>query len=380
MPSQSGAMLQQSGRLGAPFGSAQVLQAFAQGEFRKISEQSEQLVEAALAARDDSRLSPERRDLVDSTLWRVALVALGEGTQESLATMITTNWRYREADNAPWIRDVRGSIGYARALDSVVRLLSPTIALPERHRSEPVAQLRTTDQLRAYQLLGAEPDEGKAMTISVLLLRYMQKSFRNFAATLDKPSDNADGSGHWKLADPVPEVFTLGVITEAMANARPVRLADIPDTPAGRRLILGIVPEMYPVLRGAFQAARDQQLVQMAGDAQALASDAWPLELSPKAFRINLGHDREKWLTVLIETADRYGKLEEIVLDALKRWNLFKGFITLQNMTMALEQRLQSMTMVSRPQWKGKERRLQRRATEPTQQINAAAKNKTQYL
>ncbi|MBC7686259.1 MAG: hypothetical protein H7176_13675 [Bdellovibrionales bacterium] len=58
-------------------------------------------------------------------------------------------------------------------------------------------------------------------------------------------------------------------------------------------------------------------------------------------FAANLAKDREKWVMVLIETADRYGKLKGIVLDSLWFWDLFKGNSALHTMIVELEKRLQ---------------------------------------
>ncbi|MBC7685805.1 MAG: ATP-binding protein, partial [Bdellovibrionales bacterium] len=298
----------QSGQPGSPIGSFALLEAFAKGEFKWIDSVSEQVVDSTLAARHDSRLAPEQRDLVDSALWRVALVSLGRGKPEALAQMISAHPLYRSADSEPWIRGVRHSICYSRALDAVVRLLSASLALPQRRPGQPAGQIRTTDQLRAYQLLGPEAGATE-VDISCHLLRYMQKSFRRFASGQAAPLGLSYDREKWMLPESLNAPLTLGEIAQVVSGSGPIRLAGKPGTSLSRKLILGIVPEVYPVIRSALHAASDARLIEMAATAQLLTGASWPLELGERMFAANLAKDREKWVMVLIETADRYGKL-----------------------------------------------------------------------
>ena len=332
--------LRPSGQPGSPIGSFELLEAFAKGEFKWIDSVSEQVVDDTLAARRDSRLAPEQRDLVDSAIWRVALVSLGAGNPKALAEKIFVHPLYRSADSEPWIRGVRHSICYSRALDAVVRLLSPSLVLPERRPGQPAGQIRTTDQLRAYQLLGPEAGATE-VDVSCHLLRYMQKSFRHFASGQLAPPGLSHNKEKWMLPESLTTPLTLGDIAQVVSGSGPIRLAAKPGTALGRKLILGIVPEVYPVIRSALHAASDARLIEMAATAQLLTGASWPFELGEHMFAAHLAKDREKWVMVLIETADRYGKLEGIVLDSLKFWDIFKGNSALHTMIVELEKRLQ---------------------------------------
>ncbi|NHZ64084.1 ATP-binding protein [Massilia genomosp. 1] len=337
----AGSSTHQSNVTGSRVGRFQVLQAFIQGDFDLIGSVSEEVVETALASRNDHRLSGEQRDLVDSPLWFVALAAIRNGDAKKLARYICAHPLYLHADSEPWIRDVRHSIAYSRALDTVVRLLSATIALPERPPADIPGLIRTTDELRAYQLLGYEIGGSGSVAISTYLLRYMQKSFRRFASGGDGPSGFSFDHDTWALPESPDAPLTLGDIAQGVSGAGSMRLASKPATALGRKLALGIIPELYPAIRGALHQADDRRLAQMAARAQLLTGPSWPVELGEKEFAANLAHDREKWTMVLIETADRYGKLEGIVLDSLRLWDMFRGNSQLQTIVIQLERRLQ---------------------------------------
>jgi hypothetical protein len=335
-----------------PINSFAVLKAFTEGDFGWLASVSKDVVQMTFRDQRGESRNREERDLVNSAIWQTALASMAAGTGCDLADFIQSQRHYKNADQVAfdkWIPNVRNSISYWRAIDTVVKFLNPAAKLPDRRSASAGnenmnSQIRTTDQLRAFQMLGpGEKDAGKKVSISMQLIRCMDCELLRFAADGHEPDPLRQNSERWRTAVatilPVDgRKLTLADVGERVATLPAIETDSANIALNARVLMFGTLPEMYPAIRGALRATPDEALLAFVELAASIAN-GWPAELYPDQFARSLGREREKWTSTLIESADRYGILSLLVGEIIDK-NSAEGSISLSNILHELRRRL----------------------------------------
>jgi AAA ATPase-like protein len=246
-------------------------------------------------------------DLTQLPLWRVTLASLPEpGFAERLGNRLVNTKPRRWS--MPMVRGRRVSAAAAvTALLALVRRPPP----PWLPRTELLARgaLRSTDELRILQLVG--PDRARRqslLSVNPELLTYLAPASLGLLRT--------GLAGPW--------FGQLARFFEAIRAERRITLADIRRFRSGQMLAQfpvepkhpdlavvgrGMTPEIYPPVRAALYPWQASQFAIEMERRHLL----WPAELSGARLDDALQRDPQRWLATLVECADRFGELGELI-------------------------------------------------------------------
>lgn len=268
-------------------------------------------------------------DFTESAVWRAALATLRQvpdlfigSLLEDLATVQDMGTYSQRLWNRQIIGASRGRLSVGEAYRMLFRLHGADCPEPPDARAAyyPQTTVFGFQDLRRFQLRDKEP--GEYAQIPVRLLRDLSSEYRSFFADssvrdllyVDKTYLEAqerllakDGS------------VTLHDLIQLDSNQGSVTIRDTERIPrGGKDILLGRLPEIYPLVRAAARAASMDSLLAFASEAG--KHPLWPVELAMPRLKEALATEREQWTATLIACVDRFGMLRRFV-DFLKDRN-----------------------------------------------------------
>ncbi|NMG31961.1 ATP-binding protein [Aromatoleum evansii] len=299
---------------------SEVQAAFEQGELDRVARGTESAVAefADIAARANTRLSSE--DFTQSAVWRCAIATLAHDPDPLLEALLRSGDVLRNsrmwdgAGNGPWL----GRLSPVHAYQMLFRIHGVDCPpdLVSWGGAELPSKLSTTQELRYFQLRDKKPDE--TGEVSLRLLRDLAPRFTDYFSGAMVPHIQLDRAG----------LRGLGEQADFRSRAARATLNDLERLDGGegcvlilgmenvgsevKEILVGRMPEIYPVARAVARACTPQSLVAFAAKA-ARDNGMWPVELAPDHFETALAMQREEWTSTLISCADRFGLLRQLV-------------------------------------------------------------------
>jgi hypothetical protein len=266
-------------------------------------------------------------DMTESAVWRAALASMGR--KDFVRALLKT---LPDVQMQGWDRSAGGRSRTKLTGGDMYRMLFRLHGAdcPAHPRSAPSyrsSRLSQTQDLRRFQLIDEPGDE--LVEIPVRLLRDLATDFVDFL-TKDARRDTISVDRRAQ-AD-------LALLRELRDGGAPVTLSSLDQLGNGegsllatkvaalpremKDILVGRLPEIYPLVRVAARKCTVNVLVDFA--AEAAENRLWPVELRPSKLRQSLDIERERWTATLITCADRFGLLRRF-MDSLEDRSRLKG-------------------------------------------------------
>ncbi|MCO5335664.1 ATP-binding protein [Delftia tsuruhatensis] len=295
---------------------SEVHAAFEQGDLDQVARGTAGAIAdfADVVARAHTKLSSE--DFTQSAVWRCAIATLSRDPDPLLNALLgmLRNSRVREGMvNGPWLGRLLPVDAY-RMLFRIHGADCPPDFMPWAGAEIP-SRMSATQELRHFQLLDKREDE--TAQVPTRLLRDLAPRFTAYfggtpqGMQLDREgrSDLKQQSDLRARGTPV----TLNVLERLQGGESCVVIRTMEKVGADvKDILVGRIPEIYPLARAAARACTQRSLVAFT-DAAAREHALWPIELAPDHFKRMLALQREEWTSTLISCADRFGLLRQLV-------------------------------------------------------------------
>lgn len=294
--------------------------AFEQGDLDHVARGTESAVAdfADIATRANARLSSE--DFTQSAVWRCAIATLGHDPDPLLEALLRSGDVLRNSRvwdgpvNGPWL----GHLSPVHAYQMLFRIhgadCPPDLVL--WRGAELSSRLSATQELRYFQLLDKVPD--KTSEVPLRLLRDLAPRFTDYFSGATVANIQLDGAGRGGLREQADfrsraVRVTLNDLEQLGDGEGSVLILSMENVGSeGKDILVGRIPEIYPLARAVARACTPQSLVAFAAKA-ARNNGMWPVELAPEHFEPALATQREEWTSTLISCADRFGLLRQLV-------------------------------------------------------------------
>lgn len=294
--------------------------AFEQGDLDHVAQGTASAVAdfVHIAVRPHSVFTSE--DFTQSAVWRCAIATLAHDPDPLLDELLKSSDVLRnsrpwdDAMRRPWL----GPLSPAQAYLMLFRIHGadfPLELMPNRGVDRS-SKLSATQELRYFQLRDKKPDE--TGEVSLRLLRDLAPRFVDCFSGARKQDIRLDSAALKALRSQAnfrsgTDRVTLSDLERLSEGEGCVLILGMEKVSSEvKDVLLGRIPEIYPLARAAARACTPQSLVSFA--ARAGRDHAmWPVELAPDHFETALASQREEWTSTLISYADRFGLLRQLV-------------------------------------------------------------------
>lgn len=294
--------------------------AFEQGDLKSAALGTASAVAdfASAAAHANTKFSSE--DFTQSAVWRCAIATMTHDPDPLTAALLGTVDELRSsrvwdgAVNGPWL----GKLSPANAYQMLFRIHGadcPENLLPWRF-GDPSSRLSVTQDLRNFQLRDKKPDE--SLEVEVRLLRDVAPAFMTYFKDRVVQHIRLDAEAYMDLGEQVrlhskAARVTLNDLERLGERNGSVLILDMEQIDSeAKDVLVGRVPEIYPLVRAAARASKVDTLIAFAS-AASQEHPLWPVELSRDRLAPALASQREQWTATLIACVDRFGLLRGFV-------------------------------------------------------------------
>ncbi len=283
--------------------------AFASGDWSELRLHGRDYLRNHFRSRD-SQPAPS---LIDSVLWKVAVA--------NALPLVDVDHKSSLVEVLKEINEVAGSSVYALSSSSKLLVQDVIAAVGgllnggrySRFKAEwkwPHT-LRSVDELRLWRFLPLSANERRASRNELVVAPFLFRYFERPRMTLSRPDDQV--------------VFWRNQASDVIADEPYLstfeRLGkfDLMPLHACSRGALGrpIMPELYPVCRAALRKLPFMVFIEIT-EKFARTDRRWPRDLQGASLEKRLHFDIDRTLTVLLELADRFGWVPELLQDAVR--------------------------------------------------------------
>jgi len=293
-----------------------VSRAFDNADFERVVDMAPALYMRAFDEALKRTFGAEKRNLTESSLWKAAMAVVAFGNAKRLANLIedrtfsiSRNSQFSDRFNPA----SRQKLTFGEGITAIVQLLGgiPQIRRPEpplRYRS----QIITLDEFRIAQL---DPEArqrffSSGREIGWKFLPFMGMDFRKYLHNINNPAalvpDSDVFEGSFGNASTLAKIKALQNRTLILPNMS-IRRANL------SLFFPGMLPELHTVIRSALRAERLTIAAEFPFNMPKGLPREWPEELRGARFARAMKQDANGWLSILVETADRFGLLHQLL-------------------------------------------------------------------
>jgi len=308
-------LIGQTGKTPRPDGNS-VLRAFDNADFEHVADIAPALFIRAFDEAFKGRFGREKHNLTESSLWKAALAVLTLGNVKQLANLIEERL-YSSSRNgqfsARFNSASRQKLTFGDAMITMLELLGGIRGIrPPEPWQQYQSKIITLDEFRIAQL---DPEARQRFfrpgrEIGWQFLQFMDTDFRKYLRNLPDPetlvSESDIFEGKFGNAATLSKIKAL--------EGRTLILHNMPIGTANHSLFFpGMLPELHTVVRGILSAERLTVTAEFPFDMPKGPPSGWPEELKGVRFARAMKQDANGWLSILVETADRFGLLRQLL-------------------------------------------------------------------